>query len=154
MKKTSDYYCCYLSDYFMRGYFSYCNSSIRLCVILSHSKIFRQYQIGKLRNWPPEFMQLTCRSNRPKVFCKKGVLRNSAKFRGKHLCQSHFLIKLQASVWNFIKKETLGQVFSCEFCEISKNSFYYKTPLVAASVTYIKEKCNQQQGLEIVGFVI
>ena len=34
---------------------------------------------------------------------------------------------------NFIKKETLAQVFSCEFCEISKNIFFHKTPLVAAS---------------------
>ena len=25
---------------------------------------------------------------------------------------------------NFIKKETLAQVFSCEFCEISKNKFF------------------------------
>ena len=28
---------------------------------------------------------------------------------------------------NFIKKETLAQVFSCEFCEISKNIFSYRT---------------------------
>ena len=34
---------------------------------------------------------------------------------------------------NFIKKETLAQVFSCEFCEIYKNNFYHRTPLVAAS---------------------
>ena len=34
---------------------------------------------------------------------------------------------------NFIKKETLAQVFSCEFYEISKNTFFYRTPLVAAS---------------------
>ena len=33
---------------------------------------------------------------------------------------------------NFIKKETLTQVLSCEFCAISKNTFFYKTPLVAA----------------------
>ena len=33
----------------------------------------------------------------------------------------------------FIKKETLAQVFSCEFCEISKNTFFHRTPLVAAS---------------------
>ena len=26
---------------------------------------------------------------------------------------------------NFINKETLAQVFSCEFCEISKNTFSY-----------------------------
>ena len=35
--------------------------------------------------------------------------------------------------YNFIKKETLAQVFSCEFCEISKNTFFYRTSLVAAS---------------------
>ena len=36
---------------------------------------------------------------------------------------------------NFRKKEkeTLRQVFSCEFCEIYNNTFYYRTPLVAAS---------------------
>ena len=31
------------------------------------------------------------------------------------------------------RRETLAQVSSCEFCEISKNTFYYRTPLVAAS---------------------
>ena len=29
---------------------------------------------------------------------------------------------------NFIKKETVAQVFSCEFCEISKNTFVYGVP--------------------------
>ena len=36
----------------------------------------------------------TNRSSRPEVFCKKGVLRNSAKFTGKHLCQSLFFNKV------------------------------------------------------------
>ena len=40
-----------------------------------------------------------------------------------------FLIKLR----NFIEKETLAQVFSCEFYNLSKNIFFYRTPLVAAS---------------------
>ena len=44
-----------------------------------------------------------------------------------------FLIKLQVQACNFIKKGTLAQVFSCEFCRISKNTFSYKTALVAAS---------------------
>ena len=35
---------------------------------------------------------------------------------------------------NFIKNEALAQVLYREFCEISKNSFYYRLPLVAASV--------------------
>ena len=48
----------------------------------------------------------------------KSVLRNFAKFTGKHLCQSLFFNK----TCNFIKKEALAQAFSCEFCEISKNN--------------------------------
>ena len=62
----------------------------------------------------------------PDVFFKEGVLRNFAKFARKHLCQSLFFNKdagLQL-VCNFIKKETLAQVLSCEFCEISKNTFF------------------------------
>ena len=34
---------------------------------------------------------------------------------------------------NFIKKETPAQVFSCRYCEIFKNSFFFRTPPVAAS---------------------
>ena len=34
------------------------------------------------------------RSSRPEVFCKKGVLRNFAKFTGKRLCQSLFFNKV------------------------------------------------------------
>ena len=44
-----------------------------------------------------------------------------------------FLIKLQVSVCNFIKKETLTQVFSCKFCEISKNTFFTEHLWMAAS---------------------
>ena len=70
------------------------------------------------------------------MFCKKGVRINFAKFTGKHRCQSLSLNKV-AGLWpeacNFIKKETVLQVFSCEFCEIYTNTFYYRTPLVAAS---------------------
>ena len=55
---------------------------------------------------------------------EKGVLRNFGKLTGKHLCQS---------LCNFIKKETLAQLFSDEFSEISENTFSYRTPLVAAS---------------------
>ena len=36
-------------------------------------------------------------------------------------------------VCNFIKKEALAQVFSCEFYEIFNDTFFYGTPLVAAS---------------------
>ena len=44
------------------------------------------------------------------------------------------LIILETSACNFIKKETLAQVFSCEFCEISKNTFFTGHLWATASV--------------------
>ena len=44
---------------------------------------------------------------------KKGVLRNFAKFTGKHLSKA----------CNFIKKETMAQVFSCEFAKFIRTPF-------------------------------
>ena len=65
--------------------------------------------------------------------CKKGVLRNFTKFTGKRLCQSLFFNKVAAA-----QALTLAQAFSCEFCEISKSTLFYRTHLVAASkVKYI-----------------
>ena len=40
---------------------------------------------------------------------------------------------IESRTYNFIKKETMAQVFSCEFCKISKSNFFYRTPLVTAS---------------------
>ena len=69
-------------------------------------------------------------SSRPDVFFEKGVLRNFAKFTRKHLCQRLFFNKvagLRPKACNFIKKESPAQVFSCEFCEISKNTIFNRT---------------------------
>ena len=38
---------------------------------------------------------------------------------------------------------TLAQVFPCEFCEISKNTFSYRTPPMAASVFSSLNICNK-----------
>ena len=74
------------------------------------------------------------RCSHPEMFCRKGVLENFAKSTGNHLCQSLFFNKVAGGACNFIKKETLAQVFSCKFCEISKNTFSHRTPPVAASI--------------------
>ena len=58
-----------------------------------------------------------CRSSRPEVFCKKGVLRNFAKFTGKHKYQSLFFNKVG---------------------EISKSTFFHRTSPVDASVNVSK----------------
>ena len=71
-----------------------------------------------------QFLKIRIGSCRLEVFCKRGVLKNFAKFTRK------------TSLPEFIKKETQAQVFYYEFCEDFKNTFFYRTPPVAASDTW------------------
>ena len=65
------------------------------------------------------------------------ILENS---QGNTSARVSFLIKLQAEagVCNFINKETLAQVFSCEFCEIHKNTFFTEHLWVTASEEHLQ----------------
>ena len=61
-------------------------------------------------------------------FLKKCFTENLGKIlptKGKvTLMQPEHRSSQQPEACNFIKKETLAQVFSCGFCEISKNTFF------------------------------
>ena len=65
----------------------------------------------------------TDRSSHQSCSVKKGVLRNFAKIHRKTSVPESLFNKVEGAVCNFIKKLTLAQVLSCEFCEISKNTF-------------------------------
>ena len=68
---------------------------------------------------------------------KKLFLEISQNLQENSCSRVSFLMKLQTEeVCNFVKKETLAQVFSCEFFKISKNTFSYRTPSVATSNGY------------------
>ena len=68
------------------------------------------------------------RSSHQRCSIKKGVLRNFARFTGEH----------RPEACNFIQKEILAQVFSCEFSEISKNIFFTEHLwTTAAIITWI-----------------
>ena len=83
----------------------------------------------------------------PSVQAIKFSLKNQKKMFGFvwNCLKSGCLTTLRGFEWFFesvarrlrpvtlLKKETLAQVFSCEFCETSKNTFYYRTPLFASS---------------------
>ena len=62
------------------------------------------------------------------VLVKKGVLRNFAKFTGKHMFQKLFFYK----VVTLLKKKSGTGIF-LRICEISKNTFFYRTPPLTAS---------------------
>ena len=54
--------------------------------------------------------------------------------KGVNICAgSSFLIKLNSVDLQFIKKETLAQVFSCEFCKIYKNNLFAEHHRTTAS---------------------
>ena len=84
--------------------------------------------IGSFR--PPQehthfFVRLTFMETMSfKMLYKKRCSQNCRKIhRRTPVPKFLFLLKLQAAACNFIKKETLAQVFSCEFCQIFKNTF-------------------------------
>ena len=62
----------------------------------------------------------------PEVFCKKKKILKISQNSQENTC---------ATV-SFLKKKTLGQAFSCEFWEISKNAFFTEQLLTNASDTY------------------
>ena len=67
------------------------------------------------------------------VLCRKvflEILQNSQ--------ENTYANSLCCKACNFIKKETLAQVFSCEFLEISKNTFYTEHLWTTAST----EQCQ------------
>ena len=69
------------------------------------------------------------RQSHPKVFCEKGVLKHLTKFTRKHLYQRLF--------FNKVAGLGLPQLFSCEFWEIFKNTFFHRTSSVAVSVFFV-----------------
>ena len=81
--------------------------------------------------------QLTLKAVTQRCSVKKVFLEISQNSQENTCARVSLLINLQAEVCNFIKKDTLALVFSSEFCKISKNTLYYKTPLVAASVNIL-----------------
>ena len=71
------------------------------------------------------------RNSGTEVFCKLDAYKKFANFTGKHLCQSSFFNKVaDLSPATLLKKDS----GSCEFCGILRNTFFYRTPLVTASV--------------------
>ena len=59
-------------------------------------------------------------SSHSEGFCKKGVLRNFAKFTGNHLCQS---LVFDNEACNLFKNKTLAQVFLVNFAKFLRTLF-------------------------------
>ena len=74
---------------------------------------------------------------------KKVLLEISQNLQENTCARISFLIKLQAQACKFIKKETLIQVLSCEFCKISINTFFTEYLRTTASGNKFVCKTNK-----------
>ena len=86
-------------------------------------------------------MNTSIRSSHPEMICEKDVLKYFAKFTGKHLRWSLFLIKLQTLVLATLNKKDSNTGVFCEFCKIFENTYFEEHLQAAASVVnfYLKK---------------
>ena len=84
----------------------------------------------RVTNAYSKFLSKTCsvcsifRSIRPNVFCQTGVLRNFAKFTGKHLCQSLYFNKVAGlRPATLLKKRLWHRCFSVNFVKFLGTPF-------------------------------
>ena len=66
---------------------------------------------------------MNTRSSRPEVFCKKGLLRNFAKFTRKHLCHSLFFNKVAGLRPATLLKRDSGTGFPVNFAKFLRTPF-------------------------------
>ena len=88
---------------------------IKPCLLLNSIEQFPEFQSDEVNHF--------CPKNRECLYSENTKFYQRQSPKGVQVC-------------NFIKKETLAQVFSCEFCRISKSNFSYRTPPVAACVLW------------------
>ena len=127
----------YLMVHFIPGMTDFCHA----CIITEKqvSLIFQltlpldkecKLNIHKTFRNQPEGLRLVYRSRRSQMFYRRAVLKYFAKIHRKPLVfESFFLIELPALGLQLYQKKAPAQVFSCEFFENFRNTFFYGTPL-------------------------
>ena len=88
---------------------------------------FRQWSVKE--NCVEKILHAICRSSHRRWSVRKGVLRNFAKFTGKHLCQSFFFNKIAGSGLQLYQKRDSG---TGSFLPVLRNFYehlFKKTPL-------------------------
>ena len=97
------------------GVYSY--NFLRICQVLAKKQNTNK-QTNKIvvqKAWGKENLKWLDRSSCPEVFCKKGLLRNLAKFTGKYLRQRLFFNKVAGLTHATLLKRSHWH----KFCEIS-----------------------------------
>ena len=80
------------------------------------------------------------RTSHWRCFVKKMFLKIPQNSPENICAKVSFLKSCRTQVCNFIKKETLTQMFSCEFCEISESTFFTIHLPATACITMTSSK--------------
>ena len=112
-------------DYNVKFYFQFQLNEIIPKLSMKNETVQHGILLCSMKDWISE--GATGRKGSIKI----AVLKNFTIFTGKHLCRSLFFIKLQAGLQLYYK-ETPTQVFSCEYFEIFKNTYFGKHLRTAA----------------------
>ena len=73
------------------------------------------------------------------MLCEKHVLKNFAKFTGKHMCQSLLFNKVAGlRPTTLLKKRLRHRLFPVNFAKFLKFNFFYRAPPVPASHSELK----------------
>ena len=118
---------------------------------LVHFSIIFEEWLGQIYTTPTtKIRELLNNYERRMVFMCKFVLNWNSFWKKKKYRKFETLLVAHATPYysrsshrrcseacNFIKKKTLAQVFSCEFCRISKSTFFTEHLQVTASVILI-----------------
>ena len=80
---------------------------------------------------------LNSKSSHQRCSIEKAVLKNFTIFTWKHLRWSLFFIELQASRPATVLRETPTKVFSREYCENFKNTYFQENPQTTVSLVLV-----------------
>ena len=89
------------------------------------------------------------RSSRPEVFCEKGILRNFAKFTGKHLFQSLFFNKVAGGCLQIYLKKRLWHR-----CVPGNFAKFLRTPFSTEHLRWLLLTKRQPQSSDVYQCVI
>ena len=122
---------------FLHCWLSMSKCSLGKCIILRSKFSIFNYNIfffwKRSSHWwhvsVTEKMQCKVQKQPPKVFYKKGVLRNFAKFTWKQLCQSFFFNKVAGlRPATLLKKRAWHSCFPVNFVKFLRTRFYRASP--------------------------
>ena len=93
-----------------------------LSILVSESKQISMLQLISYFN-EVNFFLIEFRSSRPEMFCRKGVLKNFAKFTGNHLCRSLFFNE-DLRPATLLKKRLWHRCFLVNIAKFLRTNFF------------------------------